>query len=59
MTDSPRIPYILWPVAVVVAFALAYIVNMLERNWHRPEQARAADWRSNTGCGEKDNRVAL
>jgi len=52
MTDSPRIPYLLWPVAVIFAFALAYIVNALERNWHRPQQSRSADWRRTAGWRE-------
>jgi hypothetical protein len=49
MTDSPRIPYALWPLAVVFAFVLACIVNVIERNWHRPQQSRSADWRRTAG----------
>jgi hypothetical protein len=49
MTDSPRIPYALWPLAVVFAFVLACIVNVIERNWHRPQQSRPADWRRTAG----------
>jgi hypothetical protein len=49
MTDSPRIPYVLWPVAIVYAFAIAHTVNMIERNWHRPQQRRSPDWRRQAG----------
>ncbi len=49
MTDSPRIPYVLWPVAIVYAFAIAHTVNMIERNWHRLQQRRSPDWRRQAG----------
>jgi hypothetical protein len=49
MTDSPRIPYLLWPLAIVFGFILAYIVNAIEKNWHAPKQKRLADWRAKAG----------
>ena len=49
MTDSPRIPYVLWPLAIVLAFLIAYTVNAIERNWRAPKQRRAADWRAKAG----------
>jgi hypothetical protein len=49
MTESPRIPYVLWPVAIVYAFAIAYTVNVIERNWRRPQQRRSPDWRRAAG----------
>ena len=49
MTDSPRIPYLLWPVAIVLAFLVACAVNVIERNWKRPPKARPADWRAKLG----------
>jgi hypothetical protein len=49
MTDSPRIPYVLWPLALILGFIIAYTVNVIERNWHRPKQSRAADWRAKAG----------
>ena len=39
MTDSPRIPYLLWPLAIVFAFMIAYTVNVIERNWRTPKTA--------------------
>ena len=45
MTDSPRIPYILWPLAFVLAFIVAYITNAIEKNWRGPKRRRRADWR--------------
>ena len=49
MIDSPRIPYALWPPAIVMAFAIAYSVNVIEKKWHRPRHRRAADWRRRLG----------
>jgi hypothetical protein len=49
MTDSPRIPYVLWPLAIVLAFLIAYTVNVIERNWRGPKQRRSADWRAKVG----------
>jgi hypothetical protein len=49
MTDSPRIPYLLWPLAIACAFAIAYAVNVIEKHWHAPRQRRRADWRSMGG----------
>jgi hypothetical protein len=49
MTDSPRIPYVLWPLAIVYAFALAYTVNVVEKKWRGPKQRRSADWRAKLG----------
>jgi hypothetical protein len=46
MNDSPRIPYVLWPLAIVYGFAVAYTVNMVEKNWRGPRQRRSADWRA-------------
>ena len=49
MTDSPRIPYVLWPLAIVLAFIIAYFVNVIEKNWRAPKQRRSADWRRTAG----------
>jgi hypothetical protein len=49
MPDSPRIPYVLWPLAIVYGFAIAYSVNVIEKKWHRPKQKRSADWRRMAG----------
>ena len=49
MNDSPRIPYVLWPLAIVYGFAIAYTVNVVERRWRAPKQRRAADWRARIG----------
>jgi hypothetical protein len=49
MSDYPRIPYVLWPAAIVYAFAVAYTVNVIERKWRRPQKSRPADWRSRLG----------
>jgi hypothetical protein len=49
MTDSPRIPYLLWPLAIVFAFLIAYTVNRIEENWRTPKQRRLADWRAKAG----------
>jgi hypothetical protein len=49
MTDSPRIPYLFWPLAILFAFIFAYVVNVLERNFRQPKQRRSADWRTKLG----------
>jgi hypothetical protein len=49
MTDSPRIPYLFWPLAILFAFLIAYTVNVIERNWRTPKQRRLADWRTKAG----------
>jgi len=49
MNDSPRIPYVLWPLAIVYGFALAYTVNVVERRWRAPKKRRPADWRAHIG----------
>lgn len=46
MTDTPRIPYLLWPLAIVVGFLLGYVANVIERNWRKPKQRRSAGWRA-------------
>jgi hypothetical protein len=52
MTESPRIPYILWPLAIVYAFGIAYTVNVVEKNWCRPQQRRSPDWRRKANCAK-------
>ncbi len=49
MTDSPRVPYLFWPLAFVLAFVLAYAVNVIEKNFCQPKQRRSADWRTKLG----------
>jgi len=49
MTDSPRIPYPLWPLAIVLGFIIAYTANVIEKNWRQPKQRRSADWRAEAG----------
>jgi len=49
MTDSPRIPYLLWPMAIVLALLIACVVNLIESNWKRPPKSRPADWRAKLG----------
>ena len=46
MTDTPRIPYLLWPLAIVFGFILGFIANVVEKNWRKPKQRRAAGWRA-------------
>ena len=40
---------VLWPLAIVFAFMIAYTVNVIERNWRTPKQRRLADWRTKAG----------
>jgi len=49
MTESPRIPYVLWPLAIIYGFAIAYTVNAVEKRWRAPKQRRRADWRRMAG----------
>ncbi|MGC1293804.1 MAG: hypothetical protein WA869_02075 [Alloacidobacterium sp.] len=46
MTDSPRIPYLLWPLAILFGFILGYVANVIEKNWRQPKQRRSAGWRA-------------
>jgi|HubBroStandDraft_5_1064220.scaffolds.fasta_scaffold1843465_1 hypothetical protein len=46
MTDTPRIPYLLWPLAIVFGLILGYVANVIEKNWRQPKQRRSAGWRS-------------
>ena len=49
MTNYPRVPYLLWPLAFVFAFVFAHTVNFVEKNFRQPKRRRAADWRAKLG----------
>jgi hypothetical protein len=55
MNDSPRIPYLLWPLAIMLAFTVAYTVDFIEKNWRPPQKRRSADWRAQTGEPGQDS----
>jgi hypothetical protein len=49
MSESRRIPYVLWPVAILYGFAIACTVNVIEKKWRPLRQKRRADWRRMAG----------
>jgi hypothetical protein len=49
MTESPRIPKLLWPPAMLLGFAIAYTVNVIEKRWRAPKQRRPQNWRGTAG----------
>jgi len=49
MTESPRIPKLLWPPAMLLGVAIGYTVNVIERNWRPLKQRRSQSWRAKLG----------